>query len=223
MLTKTYHHTVDIQKIDSLHAVTAELEIVSRHLENTELHNLKFFNNVYTVVAGELEQAIVRKEFIFPELITELDIAFSLYYFDALNYFAEHKRLPELWNDITQKKVRIPFYFLLGANVHINHDLPLAILDTTSDLKKFRRDFFVADKNIACAIKKFFKITYRFSFIQYFFGCIVRKPITLIILAWRHQAWQQAELLTQKKLKKIDLIEKTKNIARKIIYYGKCL
>ncbi len=154
---QTYNHLIDKSKIDSINSILVELTNLNNLLDGTELNNLKFFNRVYVFVAKELELSVSANKFIYPELIKKLDTAFALYYFDALNYFVENKKLPKLWNDVIEEKLFTPFYFLLGANVHINHDLSLAIVSSVANLPEFKNDFDATDKVISKAIKNFFK------------------------------------------------------------------
>ncbi len=223
MPSKIYNYFIDKDKINSIHSIVVELDKLNNYLNGTKLNTLKFFNSVYIFVDKELENAVSSGIFSHPKIVKKLDIIFSLYYFDALNYFTEHKKLPELWNTIIKKGIFTPFYFLLGANVHINHDLPLAITASVPNLKEFKEDFYKIDKIIKIAIKNFFK-TYKpvgnFAFIKYFLVSLFRNPTTLIIIAWRRKAWHSAELISEQKLTNKDLIQKTKKISKKLVWYG---
>ncbi len=223
---KHYSHVINKNEINSIHSILVELDKLNGYLDGTELHDLRLFNQMYAFVDKELELAVSAGIFLHPDLVKKLDVAFVAYYFDALNYFAEHKRLPELWGDIITHKVFLPFYFLLGANVHINHDLTLAILDSIPNLKEFEKDFHKIDEVISESIKKFFK-TYKpkgkFAKAKYAIVALFRKPVTFLILRWRHESWHSAQLITGQKLKQSDLARDTKNVSKKLVFYGKFL
>ncbi len=223
---KRYSYIINKNEINSIDSILVELDKLNGYLDGTELHDLRLFNQMYAFVDKELELAVSSGVFLHPDSVKKLDIAFSSYYFDALNYFAEHKRLPELWGDIITHKVFLPFYFLLGANVHINHDLTLAILDSIPSLKAFEKDFHKIDEVIREAIKKFFK-TYRpkgnFTKAKYAIVSLFRKPVTFLILRWRHEAWHSAQLIAMKKLRQSDLAQDTKKVSKKLTFFGKFL
>ena len=226
MVGKSYSHVIRSNEICSIHSVRLELERLNERLNDTELHTLTFFNSVYLSVVKELEHAVADGLFLHPDLVSRLDMKFALYYFDALNYFIENERLPELWRQVLHKGVFTPFYFLIGANVHINHDLPLAIKESIENPEVFFQDFNRADMVVERALGKFlltYTFTGRFIFAKRFFCSLYRRPVTWMILRWRHAAWKSACLLASQKLTRDDLVRDTVRVSQKLVWCGKLL
>jgi uncharacterized protein DUF5995 len=103
---------------------------------------LKWFNWFYHRVTQAVDnriQASVSANagsggFTDPNFLSVLDVVFAQLYFDALRNSLSNEPLPECWQTLFSRRnntqlARIQCA-LAGINAHINHDLPIAIVNT---------------------------------------------------------------------------------------------
>ena len=101
---------------------------------------LKWFNQLYLHVT----QAVYAKQppggWDDQSWLTKLDINFGRLYFDALaNSCLDQTKVPRAWMALFESRdnpniERVQFA-LAGINAHINHDLPLALVQTCKDMQ----------------------------------------------------------------------------------------
>ncbi len=116
--------------IDRMQAIDAALPAAD---------GLACFNRVYLDVTEQVQARITAGSFSDPAFLTELDVVFANFYFDAVNAMVEQPdRLPTAWSPLLERRgddAIFPIQFALaGMNAHINHDLPLALVHTCSRL-----------------------------------------------------------------------------------------
>ena len=97
---------------------------------------LKWFNWLYLQVTEAVQSRIAAGGFADPAWLERLDVEFALIYLKALESslepWLESQPVPGCWRILFERRgdvmlARIQFA-LAGANAHINHDLPLAIV-----------------------------------------------------------------------------------------------
>jgi len=95
---------------------------------------LKWFNWLYLQVTEAVQSRIAAGGFADPAWLERLDVELALIYLKTLEALLESRTAPRCWGVVYERRgdvmlARIQFA-LAGANAHINHDLPLAIVKT---------------------------------------------------------------------------------------------
>ena len=116
---------------------------------------LKWFNLLYLRVTKAVYEKPPAGGWDDQEWLTQLDITFAQLYFDALaSSCIDPTKVPRAWMALFEARVnprieRVQFA-LAGINAHINHDLPLAAVQTGKDLHippdRNRREYSDFDK-----------------------------------------------------------------------------
>jgi hypothetical protein len=105
---------------------------------------LKWFNWLYFQVTRAAENLINGGGFHDAAWLAELDVQFARLYFSALNGFLTGGECPECWQAMlsVRDKTRIARiqFALAGINAHINHDLCIAIVATSTNTGTVPRD-----------------------------------------------------------------------------------
>jgi Family of unknown function (DUF5995) len=97
------------------------------------------FNRMYLDVTTQVDDQVEQGVFGDPAFVTHLDVVFANLYFSAVDSLTTSPDLlPVAWKPllISRSTAEIePIQFALaGMNAHINHDLPLAVVTTCTDL-----------------------------------------------------------------------------------------
>jgi hypothetical protein len=99
---------------------------------------LACFNRMYLQVTQDVNQELARQFFADPDFMTRLDVVFANLYFDAVDAAAGPATVPLAWRPLIEQRATAgiePIQFALaGMNAHINHDLPLAVVSTCTEL-----------------------------------------------------------------------------------------
>lgn len=110
------------------------------------------FNRLYMAVTHGIKQAVEQPGFFTdPELIAQLDVIFAQLYFDAVDSYQDGGEPSDAWRvlfRVAQDRDILPLQFAVaGMNAHINHDLPLALIEqwTTRDHRPGTQDAAYAD------------------------------------------------------------------------------
>lgn len=198
---------MDIQNIIS------ELALLDASLQ---LHTQKLaaFNAAYLLVTKNFANALQENFFSEPAQVEKLDVAFAQYYFRAI----DAEKLPLEWQTVQQRAILEPsklFSLLLGANVHIHHDLPLALLETIEKPEIFERDYFKAQSLFKKSIQQIL-LQYEPKSLKTFRGKIILMVTTFTILHWRKTAWKSFLALREKKITHENLLMATLQTAQKI-------
>ena len=134
-------------------------------------------------------------------LSRSLASAFAQYYFQAVNDAASTKRaLPAAWAKMLPSAHRpaLPAFILLlmGANAHINYDLPLALSKTMGRAKPddLLRDILRVDRLLMSSgreiIGTFDEANKLVAFVKRRGQFLYYRPIMYMILYWRILAWR---------------------------------
>jgi hypothetical protein len=85
-------------------------------------------------VYGELGQSFYAD----PAFMAELDVKFANMYFAAFDVAGDPGAVPLAWRPLAERRgdagIEEIQFALAGMNAHINHDLPLAVIDTCTAL-----------------------------------------------------------------------------------------
>jgi Family of unknown function (DUF5995) len=120
-------------------ATIGEVIAAMQRIDSTLPRNdgVAVFNRLYLQVTKAVLAAGARTAFHDPSFLDRLDVVFAGFYFDAEATIAGGARCPVAWRPLVQERGRphAPIQFALaGMNAHINHDLPLAIVQTCQEL-----------------------------------------------------------------------------------------
>ncbi len=97
------------------------------------------FNRMYLEVTQGVEADVQQSTFADPVFVSRLDVVFANLYFAAVDSLSgPSSALPPAWQPLLVARSTAgiePVQFALaGMNAHINHDLPIAVVTTCSEL-----------------------------------------------------------------------------------------
>jgi hypothetical protein len=123
--------------VTSVEEAIARMEEIDSSLPASD--GVACFNRMYLGVTEDVNGKITQGFFADPEFLSALDVAFANIYFDAVNAMAGPvDGYPEAWMPLiearSQKGIYPLQFALAGMNAHINHDLPVAVVDTCTKL-----------------------------------------------------------------------------------------
>jgi hypothetical protein len=95
---------------------------------------LKWFNKLYLMVTEQVDLNPPGGAWQNPAWLTQLDVVFAGYYFNAVRDNLAGAGIPTAWSALFESRFRTGIdriqFALAGMNAHINHDLALALLAT---------------------------------------------------------------------------------------------
>lgn len=117
--------------------VVRRMELIAEQLPAAD--GVRWFNHLYLEVTRAVAAALASSSFRDAAFIERLDVVFADYYFRVLDAAGGHGvAVPSAWAPLFQcraSKAIAPIQFALcGMNAHINGDLPLALVDTCTEL-----------------------------------------------------------------------------------------
>jgi len=99
---------------------------------------LACFNRMYLEVTRQVYTSLGQGFYADPVFMTQLDVTFAGLYFSAADAAADPAAVPMAWRPLMEQRANAgiePVQFALaGMDVHINHDLPLAVVATCATL-----------------------------------------------------------------------------------------
>ena len=196
---------IDTTELTSFEAVLAELDRLDGQLRRQQFDQFIVFNKAYSVVTDAIKTAAEGGYFKNPKFIEAFSAAFAQYYFQAINdTVAGNPELPIAWAKVNQtadRKVPAFIPLLMGANAHINHDLPLTLLELMNGQKtdELLRDVLKIDKLLMGAgreiVKTFEEPNKRLDFLRRRLQFLYYRPIMYLILSWRIGAWRSYKVI----------------------------
>jgi uncharacterized protein DUF5995 len=105
-------------------AVIARMQEIDRALPRKD--GVAYFNRLYLQVTKAVLAAGAGTRFADPDFLDRLDVVFAQLYFDAEATISSGAPCAEALEPIQ--------FALAGMNAHINHDLPLALVQTCAEL-----------------------------------------------------------------------------------------
>lgn len=122
--------------VTSVAGAIARMEAIGAAL--TETDGLACFNRMYLDVTSEVNAELEHGFYADTEFMTQLDVTFANLYFAAADLAATPAAVPLAWRPLVERRDEPgiePIQFALaGMNAHINHDLPIAVVATCTDL-----------------------------------------------------------------------------------------
>lgn len=119
--------------IDSIPDVISEMRKLSSELAETNLANVKAFNQTYLIITRAVYSKFGSSYFQDEDKMTTVDITFFRYYQTPLTKYQLGESVPPAWQslfDFAQKNSSYQFvYMALGVNAHVNNDLPPTLLE----------------------------------------------------------------------------------------------
>lgn len=199
---------IDVGGITSIKSVVGELRHLNKNLSRLDLDRFKLFNNAYYIVTTSVQQSIEDNYFENPKFIEKFIVTFAGYYFKAVNdASSDSPKLTRPWSKINEyaKNKSAPKFvsLMIGANAHINNDLPQVLNnlmknekteDLLSDLIKIDKLLMKSGKEI---IGTFNETNKTLNFLKRRFQFMYYRPAMYTIRYWRIVAWKN-----YKKLKK---------------------
>ncbi len=121
--------------VGTIDDVIAQMERIDASLPYKD--GVAYFNRLYLQVTKSVLVASQKTTFEDPAFLDLLDVVFAGLYFDAEATLASGAPCPAAWRPLIEERAapREPIQFALaGMNAHINHDLPLAVVQTCQQL-----------------------------------------------------------------------------------------
>lgn len=190
-------------------ATLAELKRLERSLPQKQLNQFVVFNKAYLIVTVTIQQAALDGYFQHPKFIEKFSACFASYYFTAIKDNNSPKLAPA-WTLLNQAgKHKTPNFVLLlmGANAHINHDLPLTLVEMLDDTKLngLVKDVLKIDKLLMrCGrdiLDTFDEPNKLLNWLKRHAAFLYYRPAMYMILYWRFRAWHNYMLIKKHGLK----------------------
>jgi hypothetical protein len=125
-----------VPPVTSIDEAIARMETIDAGLPATD--GLACFNRMYLEVTREVGERLEAGFFADPEFMTRLDVAFANLYFAATEAAAYPATVPLAWRPLIEQReqpgIEPAQFALAGMNAHINHDLPIAVVQTCTEL-----------------------------------------------------------------------------------------
>ncbi|HWF49343.1 MAG TPA: DUF5995 family protein [Solirubrobacteraceae bacterium] len=115
--------------------VIARMEEIDGGLARKD--GVAYFNRLYLEVTKAVQAATANVTFAAPEFTERLDVVFAGLYFAAEITLGTGATCPVAWRPLMQERGNdcLPIQFAIaGMNAHINHDLPIAVVQTCKEL-----------------------------------------------------------------------------------------
>lgn len=179
----------NISPINSVPKVIEALEALDNGLTKVDLPNVQIFNYTYLVISRNVHRQIHLFED--KKTLEMLDIHFAHAYFRALNNYLRKKENPPAWKIFfdfySENRSSNIFYLWLGANAHINNDLPFSLEKTVTG--SFYRDYAKVQTVIDQSIKEILPKVTKNKFKQ----AVYLRIIKVVSRKWRKDAWNNSK------------------------------
>jgi len=170
---------------------------------------LKWFNLLYLKVTQAVQAAHSAGTWQDPAWLTLLDVVFAGFYFEAVvNLQRAPAKVARAWQPLFDARRRpglAPIQFALaGMNAHINHDLPLAVVETCRELALIPTDDSPEHRDYETVndILETVEAQVKQTFATGMVGEVDRdlRPVDDLVAMWsvrkaRETAWNDAEIL----------------------------
>jgi hypothetical protein len=122
--------------VTSIAAAITQMEAMAAALPAAD--GLACFNRMYLDVTEQVDSRLGQGFFADAAFMTELDVAFANLYFGAADAAGNPAAVPLAWRPLVERRATPgiePVQFALaGMNAHINHDLPVAMVNACTAL-----------------------------------------------------------------------------------------
>lgn len=129
---------VSTQPPTSIPQVVAKMQAIDAILPAND--GLKWFNKLYLMVTQDVLNRPPGTVWNDPTWLDRLDVVFAGLYFNALRLWGTNRAAaPSAWEALLEARYRPGIariqFALAGMNAHINHDLPLALVQSCTAMK----------------------------------------------------------------------------------------
>jgi Family of unknown function (DUF5995) len=122
--------------VTSIDEAIARMRQIDEELPSSD--GVSCFNRMYLEVTTEVGRRIEAGFFANPQFMSRLDVVFANLYLDAVDAATDPQTAPLAWRPLIEQRANPgiePIQFALaGMNAHINHDLPIAVVQTAAEL-----------------------------------------------------------------------------------------
>jgi hypothetical protein len=147
-------------RISTIAEVIARMQAIDARLPRKD--GVAIFDRLYLQVTLAVDSASAASDFENPRFLERLDVIFAGLYFDAEATIDAGGACPRAWRPLVEARSerREPIQFALaGMTAHINHDLPIAVVQTCEQLglspgDDVHRDFQRVDALLASVEKQ---------------------------------------------------------------------
>jgi hypothetical protein len=199
------------------------MEDIDSELRETTLEKVRAFNITYLIITKAVSSKFGSGYFNDDALMEKFDIAFAIYYFNALKQYVETNKTTPAWQILfeqAQKNNRSQIiYMALGVNAHVNNDLGLTLRDMIKSedyLVEYNKINPLIYSSIDTVINSLNENSRSINFIEKRLKIIYFPVLRKIISEWREDAWDDYIALTKKKTTQIK-IEKDAYLIGKMI------
>lgn len=205
MAKSRYRHHIKLESIETPKDVINELKRLDPLLSGSELLQVAFFNRAYLIVTERIHQAGLNGEFKLSAIMNNLEVVFARRYFEALNHYTVNDTLPGAWAKINRgwlhAKHPSSLSLMLGANAHINYDLPVALKEAIRKPGEFEADYFKVNRLLVessrAILHSYYESEQPINFIKHRLHGIYLRPTMSLILRWRKKAWDELVVLSR--------------------------
>ena len=206
--------------------LTARLEDLTPRLRVHGAESLAIFNELYIVSQSGISAAAAAGNFENPAAVESLSAEFGNLYLRAMESLLACGDLPEPWSLANSNALHPYMVALIGANIHINHDLPLALRSSVGDVKDFQRDFYRMDQVFVGTSRRLFQSCAgmtRTRRVPLFLHSAIERGLCFLIVQWRHAAWSNHLRLRRCLLSPTELVSRNLRTSRRIRLTSKVL
>ncbi len=192
---------ISLDSIDSFERVTSILIELEKQLPRQGLSEFYVFNKVYLLITSGIAEAAKEDYFDNPSFIETFTVSFARHYFQAIHDVAHTASQPVTAWQCTSAAAHNPrgaspaMLLLMGANAHINHDLPLVLSELLDDkhATQLFADVLKIDKILIRSGKDvlpmFSEPNRLLNGFKNRFVWLYHRPVMWLILYWRVRAW----------------------------------
>ncbi len=224
---------VNIHSIANIEDVITTLQQLDNKLVELGLHQFMLFNQSYQIVTHLIQQRVNDDYFKNPIFIEKFIVNFASYYFKAVNNAMDGNELSPPWSKLNDyakiKSAPVFISLMLGANVHINNDLPRVLKEMMqdesmrnlfSDILKIDRILMKSGRQIIDLFEennKFLDFLKRRLIFTYY------RPAMYTILHWRVQAWRHYGMLKRDDRVSASITKRSLKIANRLLFIARFL
>lgn len=204
------------------------LSLLDTQLASLGLDEFLTFNHTYTIVTQTIRNHSRDNYFQHPNYVEQFTLAFAGYYIRIIREIIKNSTSESAaWNKLLQAKSHPhSIQLLMGANAHINHDLPLVMLkfadqkyasELFQDVLRIDTLLLRASKTIVSSYDEPYKYL---NFTKRHLHLLYILPIMWMILSWRTSAWRRYKKIKKQGLDKESFQKKSIHVANGLFTVG---
>ena len=187
----------------SYEAILSNLSLLDQQLSSLDLTQFLVFNRSYIVVTQTIKRQSDANFFKCSSQVEQFTASFAQHYFRAMNEIITNATSQSAaWDKLLQAKSHPhSIQLLMGANAHINHDLPLTMVEFLgkSHSKELFQDILSIDRLLIESGREIIGLFDEphtcMSFAKRHLRFLYFTPILYMILSWRISAYKSAKMI----------------------------